>query len=115
MQRIAGLLGIDGACDYDLVHDPDDDELTLWVGDLLVARRPRAARTHIEHLASTPTGETRVVSLPSLADRTVVFNLIVEDGLFCLYDAEGHLLAGLDDAAEVTSFLAGAASGGGLV
>lgn len=112
MHRSVVLLGINGACDYQLVHDPDADALELWVDDLLVATRTQSAREGLVHLANTDLEQARAVVMGSVNDESVEFVLVVDEKFVMVLGDDDTVIAGLEDPLEVVAFLADAVGGG---
>lgn len=117
MQSGVVISGVDGALDYELIHDPDSDELTLWIGDLLLGHCPDSAKRHLEHLATPPESPegVRGVFIPSVADPECGFTAVVDGDWFLLLDHEHYTVGALTDASKVVAFLLDAITGGGLL
>lgn len=111
------LPGTGATWNYELVHDPDTDELTLWIGDLLVAHVDHGAKNQIEYLSAPPEKPDGIqgVYLPSVSDPECGFTVAVDGHWFLLLDSKLNALSWLEEASTVVEFLADATTGGGLV
>lgn len=111
MRHGVSLLGNGGAPDYMLVHDPDDDSLTLSIDGFVVARRGPGAKACLDHLDGAVEGAALGFALPSVSDELVRFHVVADGTWLVLMSDDEELLAGMDESAAMVEFLASAMRG----